>query len=569
MFKFIIAFFCSITLLAAGGHAKVTTPALTVKTDHGSVAGVVRNGALEFRGIPFAAAPTGDLRWELPQAPIPWTATLDASAFGSACPQQARFDLTDASLNEDCLFLNVSVPQDIKPHEKLPVFFWIHGGAFVGGASNLYRLDKLATQGRMVVVSTNYRLGVFGFMPHPAFAQPNGVNGNYGLEDQRAAMRWVQRNIASFGGDPANVTIAGESAGAGSVCAHLSSPEHVKGLFNKAIILSAGCTQPLKTIKQAEITGKEISDALGCTGSASDVLACLRHDVTKASVANLLKAQGEYAAKYPADVIPFSMVPGTPDSPNLTLTRTAQLALKTGQFTAVPLMMGGARNELRLYVGYLWQASKSNPANAINAQTLGGWLSAIYPGKLANADTTYAQMIEAEYKPQAGWPSESAVPAALGSLMSDFIPTIGINNCLYLQVADAVNVYSAKFQKIPLYQFEFADEDALVAGVGIAKPYPDFALGSVHSAALNYFFPSYSNNSKINAPELKSQSRELASNMVRYWANFAKSGVPDAHWPLYAKGKTVMRWQPGNTGVYDASVQHKCAFWSAIYLQLQ
>ncbi|MEN9977086.1 MAG: hypothetical protein RIR36_1246, partial [Bacteroidota bacterium] len=149
----------------------------------------------EYRGIPYAVPPTGNRRWSLPE---PVTSlgpgVFKAYDFGSACPQNPRSGSPEKYVDEDCLSLNVTTPADMKPGERLPVFFWIHGGAFVGGSSNLYRLDKLAHEGRLVVVSINYRLGAFGFMPHPAFAS-NGYSGNYGLEDQRLAMKWVQQNI--------------------------------------------------------------------------------------------------------------------------------------------------------------------------------------------------------------------------------------------------------------------------------------------------------------------------------------------------------------------------------------
>ena len=240
------------TLAACNNHSNNIKSTLTAQTQYGAVKGVERNGAIEFRGIPYAAAPEGDLRWAMPVQPKAWEGVRDASVFGNACPQQARFNLTDASTTEDCLNLNVSIPADIRDGEKLPVLFWIHGGAFVGGSSNLYRNDKLANKGRLIVVTPNYRLGVLGFMPHPAFRNANHLNGNYGLEDQRAALKWVQNNIAAFGGDANNVTISGESAGAASICMHLASPEKVTGLFHKAIMTSAGCLAHLKTVDVAE-----------------------------------------------------------------------------------------------------------------------------------------------------------------------------------------------------------------------------------------------------------------------------------------------------------------------------
>jgi para-nitrobenzyl esterase len=195
-----------------------------VVTSTGSVRGTLHDGVREFKGIPYAAPPTGKLRWKLPQPAKPWKGVLDATRYGNECPRLSRYGLTEAAYNEDCLFLNVTIPEMRSPATvKLSVIVWIHGGAFVGGSSSLYPLAHLALSGHLVVVSFNYRLGVFGLMGHPAFDRD--YDGSYGLEDQRAAMRWVQRNIAAFGGAPGNVTIAGESAGAGSVCMHLLAPQ--------------------------------------------------------------------------------------------------------------------------------------------------------------------------------------------------------------------------------------------------------------------------------------------------------------------------------------------------------
>ena len=201
-------------------------------TDKGAVRGLVRNGVREFKGIPYAAAPVGKLRWQTPQERAPWTAVLDATKFGSSCPQVARYGLTEASYEEDCLTLNVTVPGvalNRRESGKLPVVVWIYGGAFVGGSSALYPLEHMAKIGNVIVVSINYRIGVFGFMAHPAFDR--ATDGDYGQADQRQALLWVKRNIASFGGDAANVTIAGESAGAASVCVQMLAPVAAKGLF--------------------------------------------------------------------------------------------------------------------------------------------------------------------------------------------------------------------------------------------------------------------------------------------------------------------------------------------------
>jgi para-nitrobenzyl esterase len=209
-----------------------------VQTASGAVRGAIRNGALEFRGIPYAAPPPGALRWASPQPAAAWEGTLDAAEFRSACPQTARYGLTEASEEEDCLHLNVSAPLPGAGMvaAKRPVIVWIHGGAFVGGAASLYRLDEIVRSGDVVVVSMDYRLGVFGFMPHPAFDAEH--NGGYALEDQRLALRWVQRNITAFGGDPENMT-------------------------------SAGCIFPLRRVEESARLGRKVAERVGCGDTAT------------------------------------------------------------------------------------------------------------------------------------------------------------------------------------------------------------------------------------------------------------------------------------------------------------
>lgn len=544
-------------VVALGAQSAVAAPQVPHRsTVTGAVSGVARHGAWEYRGIPYAAPPTGALRWALPRPPEAWSGVRDGSQFGPACPQQARFNLTEGSSQEDCLSLNVSVPAKTPASAKLPVLVWIHGGAFVGGSSNLYRLDALASQGRMVVVSLNYRLGAFGFMPHPAFEDGAQHNGNYGLEDQRAALAWVQRNIAAFGGDPSRVTVAGESAGAGSVCMHLASGDQVKGLFQQAIVQSAGCLQPMKTVLQAQSTGLDIAAALGCTGAPGEVAQCLRAK----PVEEILSRQGAYAHQHPEDFIPFAPVTGAAEQPNATLPRGVRDAIDQKHFLQVPLMMGGTRREVGLYVGYFWQAAQAGKGLPIQADSLPSWLQNFY-----GADK--APLVLKQYTPAAGWANAAAVPEALGRLLSDYTPGIGINNCLYLHTSNTLRPYLAQSgQSLPIYQFEFADEEAPVLGVGIAKPYPDFKLGAVHSTELNYLFPLLSNTQRIDGPALAPASAKLARQMVAQWANFVRSGNPNGpglpKWPAYAGGATVMQLAPGASKAYDADAQHQCsAFW--------
>jgi len=511
-----------------------------VKTESGQVRGVYRHDVLEFRGIPYAASPAGRLRWEPPQSPTRWTGVRDASRFGSACPQVARFGLTEASSNEDCLTINVSAPKLRRSGEKLPVIVWIHGGAFVGGGSNQYRLDALVRQGKVVAVSMNYRLGVFGFMAHPAF--PAAYNGDLGIEDQRAALRWVKRNIAAFGGDPDNVTVGGESAGGGSVCQHLASPEHVEGLFQKALVQSAGCLQPLPTLEDAQQFGLKVAAEVGCTDSVT-ALQCLR----KTPLKTLLDAGTKVAG---SAVMSFSPVVGTQTVP-----RSVSEALKTGQIVKLPLIMGGTRDELRLYVGYDVQAG-----HTVTAENFMDWLQKVY----GSTERERQQQIPAQVAQAYPLLDDVVPPEQLGSIMSDFTPHVGINNCLYLRTGAAFARYA------PVYQFEFADRNAPVLGVGIpAQPDPGFELGAVHSSELNYLFPNLSNTAKIDAPDLAPASQAIADLMLAYWGSFAHTGEPRAEggpvWSRLGLPDSVMRFEPGKTNLYNAWEGHHCDFWRARY----
>jgi len=517
-----------------GRTAVLTTP-------QGALRGVVRHGVIEYRGIPYAARPE---RWSPPQPAPGWQGLLDAGNFGPACPQQARFNLTEASSEEDCLSVNVSRPLSIPPGRRLPVLVWIHGGAFVGGSASLYRLDALARQG-LVVVSANYRLGVLGFMPHPAFDPAN--NGNLGLLDQREALRWVQRNIAAFGGDPSNVTVAGESAGAGSICMHLAAPEQSRGLFHKAFVLSAGCLAPLPRVERYSALGSTVAAAVGCPQvTQGPLLACLRAKPLEA----LLK---EGALATSGQTMSFGPSIGTSQASP----RSMAEAVASGKVTKVPLLMGGARDEMRLYIGYDQQSS--NPITASN-----------YPDRLMDhyvidnkrPDLAVQKRILARYPLQD--PGRAA--ETLGSVISHYNPQVGINNCLYWHTASTMR----RRIGMPIYGFEFNDPQALVLGVGIAAtPDPKMDFGAVHSSALNHLFPHLSNTSRIDGPDLLAASEPLALQMQQMVASFARNGVPTAPglptWPVFHNGNTVMRLQPGQTAPYDTEAFHGCSFWKELF----
>jgi para-nitrobenzyl esterase len=256
-------------LLAGSGIAGAEPARPVVRIDTGAVAGTTDDATLVFRGIPYAAPPVGPLRWKAPAAPIAWSGVKDASHYGAACPQGSEHKEPWAQVgpqSEDCLFLNVWRP---KRTGTYPVMVFLHGGGFTYGAAGvpLYDGKHLAERG-VVIVTMNYRLGRLGFFAHPALTaeDPNGELGNYGIMDQIAALRWVRRNIAKFGGDPANVTVFGESAGAGTVQILMASPAST-GLFQKAVSESGSGGSALAPIRggavNAESLGVRWAESIG------------------------------------------------------------------------------------------------------------------------------------------------------------------------------------------------------------------------------------------------------------------------------------------------------------------
>ncbi|NIA56957.1 carboxylesterase family protein [Massilia sp. TW-1] len=260
--------------------ALVSCAASAVPTRQGEIEGVSGDGVTSYLGVPYAAAPTGDNRWRPPMPAKSWTGTFHADHFGANCQQRPAGKifrswtseyLVDGPISEDCLYLNVWAPA-AKRKQRLPVLVWIHGGGFVSGGATVpvYDGSHLATKG-MVVVSINYRLGVYGFLSHPDLRKENPANasGNYGLLDQIAALHWVQDNISAFGGDPRRVTIAGQSAGAASVHYLIASPL-AKGLFQRAIAQSgSGMGLPTADAAGSDGVGEQLLVRTGASDIAS------------------------------------------------------------------------------------------------------------------------------------------------------------------------------------------------------------------------------------------------------------------------------------------------------------
>jgi para-nitrobenzyl esterase len=417
--------------------------------------------------------------------------------------------LTEAGYNENCLFVNVTEPCNygLRIH-KLPVTVWLYGGVFVGGSSLLDNLSHWAKLGNVVVVSLNYRLGVFGFMAHPSFDAKS--NGEFGQSDQREALRWVRRNIAAFGGDPANVTLAGESAGAASTCFQILAPAASSGLFQKAIIESGGCVQHLRTIPQSDEVGLKVATLVHCVDLAT-AITCMRSKPVRQ-----LEAASTVAG---ADVMTFAPSIGT-----ATVPLQGAEAMSTGRFVRVPIINGGDQEELRLYVAYAAQAGQH-----ITAGNYGATLHGIYGANAA--------AVEAHY-PLSGF---SSAPSAFGSVMSDFQPSNGLNNCLYLDMAQRASKY------VKIYEYEFAERYPPPVTTD-----PGFETGAVHSSELPYQFPHFSNTSKSDGPNLTPGAQRVSDDMLTAWSRFAWTGTPQAKdlptWTPFTASSHVMRFEMAKRG---------------------
>ena len=501
-----------------------------VATTDGPVRGVLSDGIDRYLGVPYAAAPAGDLRWRPPQPHGRWTGVRDASAYGNHCPQVAS-PFGVASASEDCLFLNVFTPASggggdgdddddddgEGEDELLPVMVWIHGGALLLGESDDYDPVRLVRQGA-VVVTLNYRLGVFGFLAHPALTaeSPDGKSsGNYGLMDQQAALRWVQRNIAHFRGDPRRVTIFGESAGGLSVHSHLASPLST-GLFHRAIVESGAYALSQPPLAAAEAQGTAVAAAAGCSDQTAS---CLR----AAPVATLLAA--------------LTVPTVVPDVDGKVLTQTVQAAFASGSFNRVPVMEGSNHDEWRLFV-------------ALNVDLVTGPLApAQYTGAIA-ATLVVPPLTAAflgSFYPLTAYPSPDLALSALG--------TDAIFACNSRKAARLLS------QFVPTHAYEFNDENA----PQLFLPPVSFPYGSAHASEIQYLF---NLRSQIPHPDLTPDQEQLSRAMVAYWTNFARSGDPNwlgtPFWPAYDRtDDRVQSLAPPTPAVESGfAADHKCAVWA-------
>jgi para-nitrobenzyl esterase len=514
------AFAVLVAVFATGASAGV------VPTNKGSVRGVDTPTEKEYLGIPYAAPPVGDLRWRPPQPHARWQGTLDASHFTNHCPQPAS-PYGRPSTTEDCLYLNVYTPNQGpgRGHTKgLPVMVWIHGGGLLVGESDDYDPTRLVQKGT-VVVTLNYRLGYLGFLAHPALSAESGyqASGNYGLMDQQAALRWVRRNIAKFGGDSGNVTIFGQSAGGLSVHSQLVSPL-AAGLFQHAIAQSGSYELSQPSLGTAENRGTTLAENLNC--GLSQTAECLR----SASVDLILARQ-----------------PTTPGAlgPNIdghVLPMTIKDAFQSGQFNRVPVIEGSTHDEFSIFAATEIEFVFGQLPPSLYPLVIGLFVSTLHLN--VSSDALIAEYPIADYGQSVG--------RALTAIGTD-----ALFACPGRTAAQALSQY------VPTHAYEFNDRNA----PQIFVPPASFPYGAYHASELQYLFDSTTLGGHST---LSADQEQLAAAMVRYWTQFAGTGDPNAprlpEWPAYtAANDLYMSLVPPAPQVEGGfAADHKCAFWDAL-----
>jgi para-nitrobenzyl esterase len=500
-------------LTGMAGASSAVDDASIVDTADGPVRGTVTADHRIFQGIPYARPPIGDLRLRAPQPTQPWTNVRDATTPGPWCAQSFVYPPgtpVQFTGSEDCLYLNIHVPRRIAG--PLPVMVFLHGGN--AGAGSGYDPRPVTGAGGVIVVTINYRLGALGFLRHASLRDP--FAGNFGLADQQAALRWVRRNIAAFGGDARNVTLWGESYGGFNVCAQLASPV-ARGLFDKAIVQSAPCGNDLVTRQEADRRGVRAVEDLGCD-RARHVAACMRElPVERLSgLPNDVTLQRDIAAG-----IPWFPTAGTRPLPHQPLD-----AAQRGHATRVPMIHGGTRDEMRSVV-----------AEEFNG-TLPAEQYADVVGDLYDRD---APKVLARY-PLTDYPSSGL---ALATLMTDEGGMVGA--CSQLSYNDAHT------RRGPVYAYEFAEESDQVIG--------DIPLGAHHGIDIPYFFDSYLPGAP--ASELTEAQQELADDLISRWTTFARTGRPGQGWHTYRPGK-ALSLSTEQTASVDIAGEHACEFWRGL-----
>jgi para-nitrobenzyl esterase len=446
----------------------------SVRTESGQVSGS-GGEIVAYKGIPYAAPPLGDLRWRPPQKPAPWSGVRECQAFGDDPLQGPRGEGRGPRYSEDCLTLNVWTPGGA----RRPVMVWFYGGGFMVGSASYAMYDgaALARKG-VVVVTVNYRLGIFGFMAHPALTaeSPHHASGNYGFLDQVAALQWVRENIAGFGGDPGNITIFGESAGAVSVAAHLVSPLS-RGLFHRAILQSPAILRRLYTLDAAERA------AVAAVGTDIAALRAMPAEELLPKAARIGAGPGRLTAPQPIRMI----------TDGWAFPEDERAALLAGHFAHVPMIIGGVEAEGPFFV-------RNMPVKTL----------ADYQGFTETGFGPFAAEARRLYPAS----SDAAVFDAVSAFFADSLFNYGVRGMARLNAGAGM----------PTWRYLFTRR----RGNKAAPP--------SHVEEVPYMFGTLDAPFFGGNPPTDDADRALSQTMMEAWVRFAATGDPNGGglaWPAY------------------------------------
>jgi len=491
-----------------------------VRVRDGLVRGVSGPSTVTFQGIPYAAPPVNELRWTPPRPPAHWKGVRDASKATPMCAQPGGDGQFLPGTSEDCLYLHVTVPKT-KSTGPRPVMVWSHGGGFSSGSGSQYDSTRLATEGDVILVTVDFRIGVFGNFGLRGLPG----SGTFGMQDQQAALRWVRDNIGAFGGNPHNVTLFGESGGAIGTCGLLTSPG-TRGLVGRAIMQSGSCllSWPANglamalpagsfwhSLAQVQQTGTTAATKLGCTGTSTAKLRCLR----KLDTIKVFAESGSFGSiAYGTQTLPIE--PGK--------------SVRAGLFPKIPILSGHTKDEARAIEAIA--ELLLIPVTADNYLTL-----------LTQAFGDRAGEVAAVY-PASAYPSEALAWSAMD--------TDQVFACTQLATTKAF-ARSAP----AVYAYEFADP----AAPGYVRFPQGLPPGASHGSELNYLFDAAGGEPY----QLTAAQEKLAAQLRSYWTNFARTGDPNGKaTPVWPQWPSVQVLAPGATHPANDSRNHHCDLWSTL-----
>jgi len=515
------AFFIGTMLYRATAVAAVPAADLVVSVRAGKLQGTEVGSVRAFLGVPFAAPPTGELRWAKPVPVASWDGVRPATEFASQCPELGWGAPRATVGNEDCLYLNIYAPKEAK--RPRPVAVWFHGGGYTGGASQDVDPSVFAAKADVVVVTVNYRLGALGFasLPELDAESPTKSSGNYALMDQQEALRWVKENIKTFGGDPHRVTAIGESAGAFSIWVHIVSP-HARGLFQRAIVMSGtnpsladGTPMVERSVEEARGPSLKLAAEFGCDRGPA-LLECLRA-VPADKLVTAVGAAGGWAGW--TIIVDGYVLPEQP-----------RVLRERGAFAKIPIFSGNTENE-----GAFFFMARST------GRTEEDYRKALLA-------TPFGDKILAAYPPLRNGAADSTLTAAASD-----------------QWACGTKKINTIFGHLTtVYAYEFAD----AAAPPTLFVFPGAPVGALHTAEIPYVFQtSYPTEIHSAPPAFSALQQALSDRMLKAWGNFIWGRQPAPDWtPFNSAGETMILRPEGDSKLTAAefSRKHDCAFWDSI-----